>query len=157
MNTMNLDKRSVLHIVDNDTKFGAATFLESESVVQVWAAFLTSWVESYVGFLDKVILDQGPQFQSKEFRSPLLAAQISSRDAGIESRNSLGKSERYHAYLRNIFKRVRSEYKKMKVITMLMLAIKAFSNTAGTQGLPHLLLLFRMVPRMPIHPDDLPT
>ncbi len=38
----------VLHIVDRGTHFSAATFLKSESAVDLWNAFVTCWVSVYV-------------------------------------------------------------------------------------------------------------
>lgn len=39
MNLMEIDNRTVLHIVDRDTKFGAATFLKGKSTAHVCEMF----------------------------------------------------------------------------------------------------------------------
>lgn len=40
MDIMTLDSQAVLQVVDRDTKFGAACFLEGQSAAHVWQAFL---------------------------------------------------------------------------------------------------------------------
>lgn len=102
------------------------------------------------------MLDQGPHFQSSEFRSLLNAAGINAIDAGAESHNALGEVERYHAYLRNIFDRVQFENQEMQNKVGLALAVKAFNDTAESSGMVPTLLVFGVAPRMPAHPDELP-
>lgn len=157
MDLMKIEKRTVLHVVDRDTKFSAASFLDGETSKIVWETFLSIWVSTYTGYPDEVILDQGPQFQSKEFKSLLSAAGIKWRDAGVESHNSLGETERYHAFLRNIFERVRHEHPNMNQSLILQVAIKACNDTAGPAGNVPTLLVFGVIPRMPIHPEELPA
>lgn len=89
MDIMSLNRQSVLRIVDHDTKFSAATFLSVDSSANVCQAFLIIMVSTYVGFPDKIMLDQGPQLQSRKFRSPLFAAGIIRTDAGVESNSQL--------------------------------------------------------------------
>lgn len=58
MYTMNIKSRSLLHVVDKDTKFSAATFLKSKISDNVWEAFVTCWVVKHMGFPDTAVLDQ---------------------------------------------------------------------------------------------------
>lgn len=68
MDLMKLYGKSVLHVVDRDTKFAAACFLAGESSSSVWEAFLSVWVSPYVGYPDCISADQGPQFQRDEWK-----------------------------------------------------------------------------------------
>lgn len=156
MDLMKINKKTVLHVVDKDTKFSAATFTKGESSENIWEAFLCSWVAPYIGYPDIVILDQGPQFQSTEFSGLLTAAGIQKKSAGVESHNALGEVERYHAYLRNVFERVQSEHTGVAEETLLALTVKACNDTAGPSGMDPALLVFGVIPRMPIHPEELP-
>lgn len=83
MDIMFLDSKSVLHVVDRDTKFGAASFLLGQSASQVWQTFLNIWVSVYVGFPESVAIDQGPQFQIHEFSSLLQSAGIITKPSGV--------------------------------------------------------------------------
>lgn len=157
MDLMKIEKRTVLHMVDRDTKFNAAVFLDKETSRDVWEAFLSHWVATYVGFPTEVILDQGPQFQSREFASLLMSAGINRKDAGVESHNSLGETERYHAFLRSVYDRARYEHPDMAPAMLLKLVVKACNDTAGPSGLAPTVLVFGVIPRLPIHPEDLPS
>lgn len=66
MHLMKLDNRTLLHVVDKDTKFEAACFLEGESGSDVWEAVLIILVSPYIGYPDCISVDQGSQFQSVE-------------------------------------------------------------------------------------------
>lgn len=156
MDIMSLDSKPVLHVVDRDTKLGAACFLDGESAAHVWRAFLNIWVSVYVGYPDYVAIDQGPQFQSHEFKSFLNSAGIQLRPSGIESHNALGNGERYHSYLRSVYHKVRDDATQLSKADALRLAIKAVNDTAGPAGLVPTLLVFGVMPRLPIHPKDLP-
>lgn len=50
MELMKLDKLTVLHGVDRNTKIGTARFLRDEISAEVWEAFMEMWVKYYVGF-----------------------------------------------------------------------------------------------------------
>lgn len=101
---------SVLHVVNKDTKFNVAVFMDGERREKVWEASHGSWVTMYVGYPDTVLLDQRSQFPSTELHGLLPAASIKARNVGVESHITLGETERYHAYLRNVYERVRSEH-----------------------------------------------
>lgn len=64
MNIMKLENTSVLHVVDKDTKFGAACFLQGESTSKILEAFFKIWVPAYVGFPEIISVDQKSRAQS---------------------------------------------------------------------------------------------
>lgn len=154
---MKIDMKSVLHFVDKDTTFKAATCSEGERSRKVWEAFLSCWVATHVGYPDNMVLDQSPQLQVSEFQSSLFAAGIKVFDAGVESHNALGEVERYHEYFQNIFTRVRLNQLQMNKKIALSLADKACNNTEGPSGMVITLLVFEIVPRMPAHQEELPN
>lgn len=97
MNNITFDRKCVLHVVDHDIKFSAATFPRSVSSTNIWNAILTIYVATYVGHLDMITFSHGPQFQSKRFRRYkvpqqqqfLLAADIERKDAHVKCNSSL--------------------------------------------------------------------
>ena len=157
MDLMTIEGQTVLHIVDRDTLFSAACFLsDGESTRDVWEAYLRYWVNPYAGYSDEIHGDQGPQFQSSEWKNLLQAAGIKQTDSGIESHNALGPGETYHEYLRQIFRKVRAEFPSLQNENALSIAVHAMNSTAGPSGLAPMLLVFGIVPRMPVTPRDLP-
>lgn len=66
-----------LHIVDIQTHFSAAMFLQGRTVEDIWNAFVFCWASAYVGNPDKFRVGQESTFLSSEFR-------MLSKKAGIE-------------------------------------------------------------------------
>lgn len=158
LDLMKLGKRTVLHIVDRDTKFGAACFLVHETTTAVWEAFLRTWVAPYVGYPECLAFDQGPQFgKSGDWHGLLLSAGIKEQPSGVESHNALGNGERYHAFLRRVFNKVRADSPELSEELSLALSLKAVNDTAGPNGLVPTLLVFGVIPRIPLRASQLPN
>lgn len=148
----------VLHIIDEGTNFQAASFLPKSDVSTVWNTFLKIWATSYVGFPESMLTDQGSVFISKEWSFNCSEENITLKHTGTESHNSLGSGETYHAILRRIFSRTRSEFPNLPVDICLSLAIKAINSTVGPSGLCPQLLVFGIMPKIPqISPQSFPT
>jgi len=65
---MTLDQTPVLHVVDRDTLFSAATFLcDRVSSKSVWDAFLRIWVAVYAGYR---IFHMTPRSQIRDSQRP---------------------------------------------------------------------------------------
>lgn len=101
-----------------------------------------------------MVLDQGPQFQSSEFRRLLSAAGIEVFDAGVEIHDALGEVERYYAYRRNSFTRVRFDQQQMNKKIAFSFSIKACKDKAVPSGMVSTLLIFEIVSRMPGHLEE---
>lgn len=102
------------------------------------------------------MLDKSKEFQSSEFCSLLNTANVQRKDAGVESHSSLGETERYHPYLRHVSENVCIQHPEMSDKVTLQLASKACNDTAGPQDIVPTLLVFGVLPRMPLHPKELP-
>lgn len=158
LDIMYLDGKPLLHVVDKDTLFSAAAFLSSgESTEDVWRAYVRCWVTPYVGYSDSMHTDQGPQLVSDEWKALQLSAGIKRLESGVESHNSLGVGERYHGFLRRIYWRVRASHPDLPVQDALALSVWGMNQTAGPNGLVPTLLVFGVLPRMPVAPVSLPA
>jgi hypothetical protein len=62
-------KATVSAMVDHDTGFSAAKFLDGESTQKVWEAFLTSWALIYHGMPHIRLADQRSVLTSKMWDS----------------------------------------------------------------------------------------
>ena len=67
MDIMILDGEPVLHIVDEATKFSAARFLPNTETKTIWNILLSCWASIYTGLPNKILVDQGSNFEI-EFR-----------------------------------------------------------------------------------------
>lgn len=74
----------------------------------------------------------------------------------VESHNSLGAGERYHAPLRRIYLKIRHESPQLDHRLALRLANKVMNDSIGSEGLVPSLLVFGYVPRMPFINSKLP-
>lgn len=54
---MILQRKSVLHVVDKDTKLSAAAFLRSWTTEDTWETFMRIWGSVHFGFLDTIATD----------------------------------------------------------------------------------------------------
>ena len=83
-------------------------------------------------------------------------AGIKHKSSGVQSYNSLGVSERYHSFLRQIYRKVRDAKPSISPQNALMLAVKAMNDSAGPQGLVPTVLILGVMPRIPVVPSELP-
>ena len=107
MDIMFLEGKSVLHVVEKDTKFSAPAFLQSEDHrrnpgnIYAYMGFCVYWLP------DTIATDQGTQFQSQRWRTLLPMAGIEHKSSGVQSHNALGVGERCHSFLRQNYRKVR--------------------------------------------------
>ena len=156
MNIMYLYGKSVLHVVDKHTQFSAAAFLShGETTEDARHLYMTHWVIPYVVYSTEIHVDQGPQFTSEKWKSLLAAAGIQMEESGVESHNALGEGERYHSFLRQIYRKVCAQFPAASKEYALSLSVKSRNETAGQNGLCPLLLVFGVLPRMLLSMMDL--
>jgi len=74
----------------------------------------------------------------------------------VQSHNSVGAGERYHACVRNLYNRMSADRPGISPGMALALAGFIMNQTAGPSGLSPMLLLFGVSPPVPIKPIDLP-
>ena len=56
--------KAALHVVNLDTNFNAAMYVNEQTIESVWDAFVTFLAELYVVFSMKMRVDQGSAFAS---------------------------------------------------------------------------------------------
>lgn len=147
----------VLHVVDKDTGFNAGVFLrDGEKNDAAWSSYLRMWVYACTGHPNVMHTDKGQQLTSEKWRALVQAVGTKHIESGIESHSALGSRERYHAFLRQILRRVWADHPTLAVYHALSLAVSAMSNAARPAGQVSLLFVFGIVLRTPINPVDLP-
>lgn len=73
----------------------------------------------------------------------------------MNSHNELGNGEKYHAYLRKVYKTLRMDLSNINCKHVLRLAVKAVKYTTGPAGLVSALMVFGVLPQLPVHTKDL--
>ena len=140
--------KPVLQVVDAATSFQAARFLKDMSAKAVWETLKICWIDTYLGPPEQVVHDAGKNFASAEFRQNAGIMAIETKEVPVESHNSIGKVERYHAPLRRAFDIICMECTYISHEAALQMAVKAINDTAGPNGLVPTLLVFGAYPRV---------
>lgn len=96
-------------------------------------------------------------FRSQRWQQITETAGITLQLSGVESHNSIGLGERYHAPLRRFFNKIRYEAPKIRLSLALRLAQKVMNETMGAHGLVPSLCVFGVIPRFPAVQSDCPT
>ena len=94
--------------------------------------------------------DQGSVFTSQFLQNSTKHLGIITKGVPVEAHNALSVGERYHAPLRRIFKKIQLEYPMLNRDLILSIAVICLNNTAGPDGLVPSLLVFGMIPKMPL-------
>lgn len=78
-------------------------------------------------------------------------------ELGIESHNSLGAGERYHAMFRQIYRGVHPDHPSIPADLALAQSVWAMNQTAGPAAISPQSLVLGVNPRIPVKPADLPV
>lgn len=140
---MFLNGRPVVHMISLATPFFSALLVHSQETSDVWAAIHMMWCHSYMGPPDFLVVDHGSNYASEEMKWNTTATFITIIPAPVESQNTVGNLERYHAPLLSAFKKVRRELgPEVSEDYFLRIALLFVNNTVGPEGLCSTLLVF---------------
>ena len=144
---MFINRKPILHVVDEATHFQAAAWLHKSTSTEVWKTFLRCWSMVYLGPPDYLRVDQGTNFVSSEFRSLADTSGITVIEAPIESPNTMSHVERYHGPLRTAYEKLAQDLPKKNANLLLQHAVYAVKSTIGPEGLCPVLCVFGAIPR----------
>jgi hypothetical protein len=157
VDVMYIESRTVLHIIDEATRYNAARWLSNLSTKTTWDTLRMMWIDSYLGPPDFIVTDAGKNFISKEFSQLATSLGTTVVSVPVEAHWSIGAVERYHAVLRRAYLIVRNEIEDINLDMALQMAVKAVNDTAGPDGLIPTLLVFGAYPRMTEYDPPAPT
>ena len=148
---MYIDSDTVLHTVDEGTRFGAARFLSDASTKTIWKAIAEFWALIYTGLPDQMLVDQGSAF-GDTFISIVAASNVFVERTAVEAHSSLGMGERYHQPLRQTYRKIKTDHPQSDKDLALAMAVKAMNDTLGPEGLVPSALVFGEFP--PVHTNS---
>lgn len=151
-----VNKKPVLHVVDEATRYQAARWLSNVTAESVWRAMRLCWIDVYLGPPDIVMHDAGKQFVARVFQTNAELLHIETRDVPIETPNSMSYVERYHNPIRHAFKIVTAEAPDLDPEAALQTAVKSVNDSIGPDGLVPTLLVYGALPRLGF-PNECPT
>lgn len=109
LDTIFIDRKPVLNIVDLATHFCADGFLRAQKTKEIWRQIQQLWSLTYAGPPDYLFIDQGSAYVSAEMRKTVSAAVTELMEAPVETPGRIGVVERYHAPLRVAYQKLREE------------------------------------------------
>lgn len=136
------DGRSLLYAVEKDSLYSATSFCRGQSHEDLWQRFLTLWVHAYASHPQVMHTDQAPPFQSAAWEALTDSASTELVHSGIESHNALGVGERYHSFLRPIYRKVWLAHPTLSQEMALSTATATMNQAPGARGLIPTLLIF---------------
>ena len=85
-----LNGKPVLHVVDTETGFQNAIFIQDKTAENLWNDFINCWASVYTGFPEIIRLDRETSFTSTAFRENAEGVGVELQFSGIEAHNSIG-------------------------------------------------------------------
>lgn len=137
-----------LYVIDEATKYQAATFLKSVSSQSIWQVLRLFWIDVYVGPPDLIIHDAGTNFTAKEFQQNAVSLAIRTKCVPVEAAHSIRLVERYHGLLRRAYNIISTELGTIEKSLKLQMAVKTINDTASPNGLVPTLLVYGTYSRM---------
>lgn len=147
IDTIFLEGKPVIHMVDEATHLCAAEFLPTQSTASIWCSIQSMWCLKYIGPPDHIAVDQGSAYTSAEMRGYMASQGITLRDAPIECPGSIGVVERYHDPLKAAYKKIWSEMgTSASAAECLKHAVYDTNTSSGPEGFFPTLLVFGALP-----------
>ncbi len=150
INVMYIENSSILHVIDEITRFQAARWLQNISAKHIWDMLRLCWIDVYLNSPNYILHDVDKNFVSREFRQFVISMTIIIKSISIETHWSIDIVERYHAELRKtyqvIFKNLNETEISKEII--LQMIVKAINDTVDSDELMLILLIFDVYSRM---------
>ena len=137
MDFVHVDGEPAQHLVVKETILSTAAFIELISTEKIWETLFTLWANVYKGIPDRLVFDEGSQFQNT-FVEMCKLDYVDWKRPGVQNHNALGIGERYHTPLRNTNEKLISDYPALYQSLILSMAVRIMNETLGLEGSSHL-------------------
>lgn len=146
----------MLLVVCSHTHFGSEARIASKIPQDLCFAFLNSWSTVYVNHINRIKSHLEASWNSDLLRSLAELNGIDLQLSLVGAQNTIGTEEQYHSPLRRICLAIRESYQHLGEKLALCLPIKALNDTKGPEGLVPTLLIFGVIPSLPVINKPLP-
>lgn len=143
-----IDKKTVLHVVDEATRYQAARWVPSVSAGKIWEALRLCWIDVYIGPPDVIAHDPGKFFLAESFQQIADLFSIRTKSIPVEAANSMSTVERYHDLVRGAYHIVKKECPDSFDELALQMAVKAVNDSVGPDEINPALAVYGAIPRL---------
>ena len=143
-----IEKKSVLHFIDETTRFQTGRWLKNITAKNVWNQLKACWIDIYLEFSDLISADAEKQFVAQKFRHYASNMKIMMKNVSVETHHFIDQIERYHDLLRRVYLIIASEILEIDPDLNLQMALKTINDSIESHGLVPTLLMFGAYSRM---------
>ena len=144
---MYIEGAPVLHMLDDETHFSAAKFVEPLTSESIWETILTIWITVYTSLPNTVVFDDGSQFKDT-FVEMCEIHDVEWQRFGNNITVHFKSGNRYHEPIRRTIRKLQIDHPKMKKEFLLNLAVKACNDTLRPEGVVPSALVFGKFPSL---------
>ena len=145
----------ILYMIDHFTRYQVATIVKSKESSEIIDAITTKWMPIF-GRVNKLLTDNGGEFNSDEMREVASSFNMELRTTGANSPWQNGMVERNHATTDVIINAIKRDYPKMRLEVALAWAVSAVNSMSNVRGFSPFQLVFGRNPKLPNLLDDPP-
>ena len=146
----------ILYMIDLFTRYQVATIIKKKLPEEVVKAITTKWLPTF-GRFDKILSDNGGEFNGDEIREMASALDVELLTTGANSPWQNGTVERNHMTTDSIINAVLRDYPNMNLETALAWAITAVNAMSSVRGFSPYQLVFGKNIRLPNILEDPPA
>ena len=143
-----IEGKSVLHFIDETTRFQTDRWLKNIIVKNVWNQLRTCWIDIYFEFPDLISTDAKKQFVVQKFRHYANNMRIMMKNLLIETHHSIDQIERYHELFRRVYLIIVSKIFGIDSELNLQMTLKTINDSIESHELIFTLLVFGANSRM---------
>jgi hypothetical protein len=140
--------KSILHVVNETTRFQVERLLKDITARHVWNQLRICWIDTYLESFDLIISDASKQFIVRKFKQYAFNMSVRINTISIETHHSIDMIERYHDLLRRVYAIIIAKISNIDSNSTLQMTFKALNDFAELNELILTLLVFETYSRM---------
>ncbi len=140
--------KSILHLVNEATRFQAGRWLKNITTRHVWNQLRFCWIDIYLESLDLITSDANKQFIVREFKQYASNMRIRINIVLVKTHHSIDMIERYHESLRRIYVIITAKIVEIDPNSILQMSFKTLNDSTDSDDLILTLLVFEAYLRM---------
>ena len=147
----------VLYMIDMFSRFQVATVIRSKQASEIVKAFTTKWLPTF-GRVDKILTDNGGEFNNDEMREVASLLNIELLTTGANSPWQNGTIEKNHGTTDGVAHATKRDFPDMPLEVALAWAVNAVNSLSSVRGFsPHQIVFGRSIKLPNILEDPPPT